>query len=488
MKEVKRFLIFFKPYKIILINIGIATFVATIINLIPPWLIKLLVDDALPYQDLSLLNIIVAVQLFVFLNSKYISVIEGFLLIYVEQKVSIDINKKLYEHVFQLPLKFYENNGTGDIIHLFMQDIEIIRSFIARLIVQVSVNFFVLIVLIVILLVINLKLSLICIFIVFLYGINANIFKNRIFSTAKDIGEKTSDLYSYLYQNFSSIKEIKILLLSRIMERKYLRGLSDLFRLLIKNFKLGIKVGLISDIFPMLAWVCIISIGGREVMNGALTIGALMAFVNYLERMYEPIKGLSDIYSTLQASIPAMKRVLKIMDKPKEFRELKEVKKDISFIEGKVEFRSVNFGYIKDRFVLNNINLKIDAGKKIAVVGPSGSGKSTLVNLLVRFYDITSGSVYIDGINIRQINLDKLRNNIGLVSQGAKLFPLTIKENIRLGKRNSTDDEIIEAAKLANAHDFINSLSDGYDTMYGEKGILLSGGETQRVILARAIL
>jgi ABC-type bacteriocin/lantibiotic exporter with double-glycine peptidase domain len=487
-KKILYFFIFIKPYRFILFNTIGVIIIATIINLIPPWIVKILIDDILPYQDIKLLNIIVIVQLFVVFNHKILISIYNFFLTYLEQKLTIDISKHLFNHLFSLPIPFFNCNDVGGLVHRFTNDVMVIRSLLAKLIIQIFVNGIILLFLLIILFYINIKLAFICLGIALIYGINANIFKNRIYSLAKDIGEKNSALYGILYQVIPGIREIKGLRLKKFASKMYLDGLIDLFRAAIKNFKLSVKVSIIADIFPPIAWVVIIAIGGREVIKGNLSIGGLLAFSAYLDRIYEPINGLSGIYSGIQSTIPAMERIEKILREPKEFAESKGEKIKLDKIKGELEFRCVNFGYIKNKSVLKNINLIIKPGSKVAIVGSSGCGKSTLVNLIVRFYDVSSGSIYLDNINIRKILPDDLRKHIGIVSQGVQLFPTTIKENIRMGNKEATDMEIMEAAKMANAHDFIENLSNGYNTLYGDKGILLSGGEGQRIVLARAIL
>jgi subfamily B ATP-binding cassette protein MsbA len=255
-----------------------------------------------------------------------------------------------------------------------------------------------------------------------------------------------------------------------------------------KNYRLGVYVHLIADTLPHIAWAVVIGFGGHQVIQGALSVGSLLAFANYLDRIYGPINGLSGIYSEMQKVVPAMERVAKILDTEPEFNTFKGKRLILDDIKGHIAFKSVGFGYLKEKQVIKNLNIEIKPNSKVAIVGPSGCGKTTLAHLLVRFFDVTSGSIYLDGINIKQINLPSYRRHVGLVPQGVRLFATSILENILMGNRRASEDEVIEAAKLANAHHFIEHLPDGYNTLYGEKGVWLSGGETQRIIIARAIL
>ena len=214
----------------------------------------------------------------------------------------------------------------------------------------------------------------------------------------------------------------------------------------------------------------------------------LLSFSQQDSGKFQQVAGSMEKAFGVQKVVPAMERVAKVLDIEPEFNTFKGKRLIIDDVKGRITFKSVGFGYLKEKQVIKNINMEIQPNKKIAIVGPSGCGKSTIAHLLVRFFDVASGSIYLDGINIKQINLLSYRRQVGLVPQGVRLFATSIKENIMMGNRHASEDQVIQAAKAANAHDFIEQLSEGYDTIYGEKGIWLSGGETQRIVIARAIL
>jgi len=223
-----------------------------------------------------------------------------------------------------------------------------------------------------------------------------------------------------------------------------------------------------------------------EFVSGSMSIDLMTRFVLLVTLAYQPIRSLGDANAVLQSALASAQRIFEIIDEEEEKSEA--VIKDASFVKGKIEFKDVCFSYGDNSFGISNINLKIDAGKTLALVGPSGGGKTTIVNLIPRFYEIDSGEILIDNVNIKDIELKTLRSVIGIVQQETILFASTVKENIRYGKLTATDEEIIKAAKLANAHNFIMELPKQYDTYIGELGSQLSGGQRQRIAIARAIL
>jgi len=476
------------PYRPLIKIAVILMIIWTIINFLPPWIIMVLIDDALPRQDLTLLNILVIMQLFIICNNQFMGAVKGFIYTYLQQNVNLDLNLKLFDHVMTLPVQFFNSNDTGSLVHRFMQDVTQTRELTATILIDVMVHLATLLMLLGVLFYINVKLALICLGIAAIYAVNVNIFKNRIYGAAKDIGERTGELYALLYQIIPGVREVKSLQLSKYVQKLYASGLIKFFRANVTNYRLGVYVGLIAEILRPLAWAIIIAVGGREVIKGSLSIGSLLAFANYLDRIYGPINGLSGLYSEIQRVVPAMERVATVLDTKSEFNTFKGQRLLMNDVKGHIVLKAVGFGYLKDKPVEKNINMDINPGSKVAIVGPSGCGKSTLAHLILRFYDVSSGSIYLDGINIKQINLPNYRRQVGLIPQGIKLFSASIKDNILMGDRHAPMERVIDAAKAAHAHEFIMDLPEGYETLYGEKGVFLSGGESQRVVIARSVL
>ena len=236
-----------------------------------------------------------------------------------------------------------------------------------------------------------------------------------------------------------------------------------------------------------MAVACILWVGGYEVVNGVMTAGALVAFLTYAINLANPVKRLSRVYGNIQKAMASADRVFEVLDMDEGLYDKDDAVK-MPPIKGQIKLDNVTFGYIEGENALENISLEVKPGQMVALVGPSGSGKSTIANLVPRFYDVNSGSVTIDGIDIRDVTMASLREQVGLVPQETMLFSNTVMENIRYGRLEATDDEVIAAARAANADDFINGLPDKYQTRLGERGANLSGGQRQRIAIARAIL
>jgi subfamily B ATP-binding cassette protein MsbA len=236
-----------------------------------------------------------------------------------------------------------------------------------------------------------------------------------------------------------------------------------------------------------LAVTVIVWFGGYEVVNGNITAGALVAFLTYAVNLANPVKRISRVYGTIQKAMAGAERVFGIMDMPEAIADKPEAKA-MPAVKGYVEFDDVTFGYKDDIPALEHISFKAEPGQMIAFVGPSGAGKSTIANLIPRFYDVNGGAIRIDGQDVRDVTMSSLREQIGIVPQETMLFSTTVRENIRYGRLDATDDDIVQAAKDANAHEFIMQLPEGYDTKIGERGLNLSGGQRQRIAIARAIL
>jgi len=459
-KLLQRFLSYLDPYRRLLTGTIVLVTLWTVINFIPPWLIKILIDDALPRQDLWLLNIIVFVEVAIVLNHQFMSAVKGFLFTYLEQRIYLDMNIRLFDHLMTLPIQYFNTNDTGGLVHRFMQDLMQIRDLLGKWVVDLAVNLMMFVLLAVILFCINGRLAAICVTLAFVYGLNANLFKNRIYGTARDIGERTGELYGLLYQIIPGCREIKALGLSRYMKAIYAEGLVRFFRAQMRNYRLSVYVSFIAETLPYLGWAVIVAIGGRQVIAGSLSVGALLAFANYVDKIYQPINGLAGLYSETQKTVPAMERVIAVLDVMPEFNTFKGQRLNLESVQGRVELNSVGFGYSKDRPVTKNVNLAIEPGSKVAIVGPSGCGKTTLAHLLMRFFDVNSGSIKLDGINIKQINIRDYRKHVGLIPQGVRLFGGTIRDNILMGNRRASEDEMVQAAKASHAHEFISRLPD----------------------------
>ena len=259
------------------------------------------------------------------------------------------------------------------------------------------------------------------------------------------------------------------------------------FQAAMKNVKLTSLLTPTVEFLAAIAVTFIVWFGGYEVVNGVITAGELVAFLTYAVNLANPVKRLARVYGAIQRAMAAAERVFNVMDMEEKITDKEDAKK-LPQIQGEVVFDGVTFGYKEGQYALEDINIQAKPGEMIALVGPSGSGKSTIANLIPRFYDVEAGSISIDGYDIREVTADSLREQIGLVPQETMLFSTNVLENIRYGRLDATDEEVLQAAVAANADEFIRELPEGYETKLGERGLNLSGGQRQRIAIARAIL
>lgn len=449
--------------------------------------VKHLIDITLPKKDmrenLTVFFLIIGVSTFYAL----ISFAHTYLISYVGQKLIIDLRLKLYSHLQFLSLSFFDRRKTGQIMSRITNDVGVLQNLVTNGIIEFFTSILTIIVLLGYIFLLNWKLTFITLIAFPFIGFSFSTFSKKIRKVSGQIQSKIADITDILQETISSIKIVK-----SFAREKY--EIERFNRKNIETFKTSMKGIRYSAIFtPLIQLIGFIGlgfafyIGGIEVINNRLTTGGLITFLAAVGVLAQPVRNLTRINVLIQQSIACGERIFEILDTKSEVKE-KENAREISKIEGYVEFENVYFSYDGENYVLLDINLSVEPGQIIALVGHSGAGKSTLANLILRLYDPSKGRILIDGIDIRDIKLESLRKHIGIVPQDVILFGGTIEENIAYGKENATKEEIINAAKLANAHDFIVSLPQGYNTVVGERGVRLSGGERQRISIARAIL
>ncbi|MBM6837667.1 ABC transporter ATP-binding protein, partial [Clostridium saudiense] len=295
------------------------------------------------------------------------------------------------------------------------------------------------------------------------------------------------NLNAHIEESISGLEVIKAF----NHEEKIKATFEDLNKdLRVKGYKAQIWTGYLMPLINVInnfGFAIIALLGGILAVNNMITIGIIASFISYSKQFVRPLNDIANIFNTLQSALAGAERVFEVLDEKEEIEDKKSCE-ELTNVKGNVEFKDVSFGYSEDNIVLHDINFKVEAGKSLAIVGATGSGKTTIVNLLTRFYEISQGSITIDGVDIRDYSRDSLRRNFGIVLQDTYLFSGTIKENIMYGKEDATDSEIISAAKIANAHRFISRLPDGYDTVLSEGGSNLSAGQKQLLAIARAVL
>ncbi|PIC81968.1 ABC transporter ATP-binding protein [Sporosarcina sp. P1] len=492
-ESIKRYLQFVKPYNwqiVFTVLIGVVKFA---IPLFLPLLIKIVIDDIIGSPTLS--DSDKTQQLFYWLGGTIIVFflirppVEYYRQYYaqlVSNKILFDIRKSLYAHLQKLGLRFYSNTRAGEVISRVINDVEQTKNFVMIGLMNVWLDLATIIIAIAIMLTLDVELTLVTLLAFPFYAFSVKHFFGKLRQLTRKRSQALADVQSYLHERVAGVSIIKSFAIEDKEQERFDEVNNKFLDRAIEHTRWNAKafavVNTITDVAPLL----VIGYAGYQVINGSLTVGTMVAFIAFIERLYSPLRRLVNSSTSLTQSFASMDRVLDLMNEKYDVID-KENAKVLPSIAGEIEFDSVSFAYEEDE-VLTNISLNIRPGETVALVGMSGGGKSTIISLIPRFYDVTSGAIRIDGHDIRDVKVKSLRDQIGMVLQDSILFSDSVKSNILMGKPDATDEEVIAAAKAANAHDFIETLSEGYDTRVGERGVKLSGGQKQRISIARVFL
>ena len=495
MSSMKRYMQFVKPYNFqifLTIIIGVVKFA---IPLFIPLLIKIVIDDIIGADALT--NEQKIEQLFYWLGGTVIVFLiirppieyyRQYLAQLVSNKILFDIRQKMYSHLQKLGLKYYSNSRAGEVISRVINDVEQTKNFVMIGLMNVWLDLATILIAIGIMLMLNVKLTIVALIAFPFYAFSVKFFFGRLRDLTRKRSQALAGVQSYLHERVQGMSIIKTFTLEKHEQKLFDKAngefLDKAVDQTIWNAKAFAVVNTITDIAPLL----VIAYAGYEAINGRLSVGTMAAFVAYIERLYSPLRRLVNSSTTLTQSFASMDRVFELMDEEYDIVD-KEGATKLENSKGDVTFSNVSFQYDKDgNTILNNVNLHINAGETVAFVGMSGGGKSTIISLIPRFYDVTGGSVLVDGQDVRDVTIESLRKQVGLVLQDNILFSDSVKSNILMGNPDATDEEVFAAAKAANAHEFIMELPEGYDTKVGERGVKLSGGQKQRVAIARVFL
>jgi len=487
MNNYKRLLLFIKPY---LPRLGLAVvciIFAAAANLYVPWIIKDIIDEVLANRDMQMLNTIAIGIVVVFFFRGLFFYGQTYLVSYIAQRVIIDIRQMLYMKFQRLSLAYYEKKQTGTIMSYITNDVAALQSALVDSLIEMVTEGSVLIGSVATMFYLDWKLTLLTLITVPLIAQAMKIFGSKLKSSGTVIQERIADITSLLQESISAVRVVKSFVreeyeIERFKKQNFLN-----FRAQMKNTQLMAILTPTVEFLAAIAVTLIVWYGGYEVVNGTLTAGSLIAFLTYAVNLANPVKRLSRVYGTIQKAMAAADRVFEVLDTQEDIKN-KATAVVLPKIDGKVTFENVVFAYKQDTPALRSISLEAKPGQMVAIVGPSGAGKSTIANLIPRFYDVNSGAIKIDDIDIRDVQMNSLREQIGIVPQETMLFSGTVAENIQYGRLEASKEEIVEAAKAGNAHEFILELPNGYETKIGERGSNLSGGQRQRIAIARAIL
>ncbi len=482
-----RILSYIKPYMHRLLFAMVCTIMAAAGNLYIPWIIKDMIDEVLADKNGTMLNWIAASIIAIFIVRGLFWYGQNYLMSYVGQSVIIDIRAAVFKKLQRLSVSFYDKNKTGTIMSYVTNDVNALQSAMVENTIEMITEGFILIGSVVAMIYLDWRLTLftVCTFPVVLWFME--FFGKKIRKTGGRIQECTADITSVLQESVASARVIKSFVREDYeVDRFYVENKAN-FRANMKNAQLMATLTPVVELVAAIGVTMIIWYGGNNVINGTITAGSLVAFLTYAVNISNPIKRLTRVIGNIQKALAAAQRVFMIIDMPEEIAESRDAKQ-LPEVSGKVEFQNVSFAYNDKGNVITDLSFSVKPGEVIAIVGPSGAGKSTIANLLPRFYDVNKGDIKIDGHSVREVTLDSLREQVGIVPQETMLFNGSVYNNILYGRLDATKEEIEAAAKAANAHDFIMQLTDGYETKLGDRGVNLSGGQRQRIAIARAIL
>ena len=483
----RRLLRFVLPYKKRLVAAVICMAFSGASNVVVPWLIKDVIDKVLANKDTVTLNLIVIGILALFLFRGFFYFGERYLMSFVGQKIVNDIREKLYRHLQTLSLSYFDRRKTGNIMSNLTNDVSALQTAIAGNLISFVQEAVILAGSLVSMFALYWKLTLLTLVIVPLVVVTINFFGGRLRKAGHDVQGKMADITALLEEAISGIRIIRSFNREEFEIKRFVVQNDKNFWALMTTTKLTSMLTPFIQFFAAIAVTGIIWYGGMSVIEGKMTAGALIAFLIYAINLANPVRRISEIYGDIQKSLAAADRVFETLDTMPEVQEKKNAI-TLPKVQGHIVFDHVSFAYDKDHEALTDFNLEVKPGQVVALVGPSGAGKSTVANLLPRFYDITGGKLTIDGVNIKDVTFSSLRQQIGLVPQETMLFNASVRDNILYGCLDASEEEVIAAAKAANAHEFIMDLPQGYDTHVGDRGNALSGGQRQRIAIARAIL
>ena len=482
-----RILSYIKPYMHRLLFAMVCTIMAAAGNLYIPWIIKDMIDEVLADKNGTMLNWIAASIIAIFVVRGLFWYGQNYLMSYVGQSVIIDIRAAVFKKLQRLSVSFYDKNKTGTIMSYVTNDVNALQSAMVENTIEMITEGFILIGSVVAMIYLDWRLTLftVCTFPVVLWFME--FFGKKIRKTGGRIQECTADITSGLQESVASARVIKSFVREDYEVDRFDVENKANFRANMKNAQLMATLTPVVELVAAIGVTMIIWYGGNNVINGTITAGSLVAFLTYAVNISNPIKRLTRVIGNIQKALAAAQRVFMIIDMPEEIAESRDAKQ-LPEVSGKVEFQNVSFAYDDKGNVITDLSFSVKPGEVIAIVGPSGAGKSTIANLLPRFYDVNKGDIKIDGHSVREVTLDSLREQVGIVPQETMLFNGSVYNNILYGRLDATKEEIEAAAKAANAHDFIMQLTDGYETKLGDRGVNLSGGQRQRIAIARAIL
>lgn len=494
MGVIKRYMQFVKPYRWQIAGTLLIGIVKFGIPLLLPILIKYVIDDIIggsmsAADKKEQLYWLIGLMLILFVIVRYpVEYYRQYFAQWTGSKILYDIRDRLFAHIQQLSFKYYANTRAGEVISRVINDVEQTKNFVITGLMNVWLDAATIVIAAAIMLTMDVKLTLVALVVFPFYALSVKYFFGNLRRLTRVRSQALAEVQSHLHERVQGMPVIKSFAIEPVEQERFRTHNKNFLQKALDqtawNAKAFAVVNTMTDIAPLL----VIGYAGIQVIDGNLTVGTMAAFIAYIDRLYNPLRRLVNSSTTLTQAVASMDRVFELLDEKYDITDKPEAV-ECRDVKGDIIFDHVHFRYDEgEERVLKDVDLHVKAGETVALVGMSGGGKSSLVSLIPRFYDVTDGRILLDGTDIRDFNVRSLRDKIGMVLQDNILFSDSVRENILLGRPGGTDEEVIEAAKAANAHDFIMALPNGYETKVGERGVKLSGGQKQRVAIARVFL
>jgi ATP-binding cassette subfamily B protein len=476
----------------------------TIANLLEPWPLKIVLDNVLRSKPthgwlnhlvlstagndkLAILKFAAAAVLAIAVLGAVCSYTEKYLTTSVGQWVMHDLRKTLYSHIQRLSLAYHDQQRTGNLISRLTSDIDAIQSFITSGLLGAVINSLTLVGMVGVMFYIDWRFTLIALSVAPVLFVVVYKYTRRIKKAAREVRTKESEIVSVIQEVLSSIRVVKAFAREDYEQRRLEEESLEAVEIAMRARKLKARLSPLVEVIVACGTCLVLWFGARMVLDGSLSVGSFILFILYLGKMYKPMQELSKMTDAYSKAAVGYERIREVLETDREVKDLPSARRAPRF-RGKIEFENVSFSYNPDSPVLQNISFKVEPGQTAALVGPTGAGKTTIISLIPRFYDPESGVVKIDGYDVRRFKQKSLREQISFVLQETLLFHAPVWKNIAYGRPEATCADIMHAAELANAHEFIEKMPEGYNTIVGERGVTLSGGQRQRIAIARAII
>jgi subfamily B ATP-binding cassette protein MsbA len=491
-----------RPHRALLVVAFIAMAIESAATIWDPWPLKLIVDNVLGGKPLppavagwavfgtsplGLLNAAIGALLAITAIGAAASFVQKYLSTLVGERITLDLRRTLYHHVQQLSLPFFETRRTGDLIVRLTSDVDTAQDFFSSALLSIAMDLLTLGGMLAVMLYLDWRFTLLGLGIAPLLFVLVSGRTHRIKEAAREVKARESAVASIVQESIAAVRTVRAFAREAHEEERLEREGRAAMQAALRARSIKSALPPMVDLLVAAGTGLVMFVGVRLVLEGRITSGTLIVFVLYLGKLYKPMKSLARMTDTLSKSAVAFERIRDLLATTSTVADAPGARPAPRF-RGDIQFRDVTFGYVPGHPVLDGVTLRVGAGQRLAVVGATGSGKSTLLSLLLRLYEPSSGSIRIDGTDLRAFTARSLRDQISLVPQEPVLFRATVWENIAYGRPGATREEIVQAARLANAHEFIARMPRGYDTLIGERGETLSGGQRQRIAIARAVI